>query len=483
MAIAGRTPTRAEAASATTITATLPTDRQAGDLVIVLFALTNPGTITPPSGWTALYSPTSFGTGNAVSIAAYYRFSPPSAPAISHTGTAGRIAALCQAYSGVNSTTPIDVTPVVTGATGTSIVANGVTTTVANTLLISGVVRDIGSATANPTIPAGMTSVVITGNGNNGRCSGLAQEARPTAGASGTRTWADSAGATLNAQAFVTALREAVATNATVTPAVVARTVAIPAPTILRGARPTPAVVARTVTIGTPTIVVSLPKVSTFIEDFSAEDSVKWIGYGTPGVSLSGGELHVAATSSYPELLSRTYYDLSNSSIVFDMSQFATPDESLESWIRLTQPNGNRLAWLISGNGGINTIEQVGGSTVWDSWNWDHPAFRYLKVELSDGVATFSRSVTGSAWTTHSTRTVTGGTYSEVRIGFVGGDWGTGSPAGDMRINAINPVIAPAGPTVNARVDDAWVPGTVHVGSGGVWVPGLLHAGSGGIWL
>ena len=216
MAITGRTATRTEAASASSITATLPSDIVAGDLCLAIFALTNPGTITAPSGWTALFTPSGYGTSNTVALAVYYRFSPPSAPALSHTGGAGRISVLCQAWGGVNASTPIDVTPVVTSGTGTSLVANGVTTATAGALLLSATMRDIGSSTANPVIPSGMTSVVITGGGNNGRLAGLAQEARPTAGASGTRTWSDSSGATLNSQAFVTALRPAVAASADV---------------------------------------------------------------------------------------------------------------------------------------------------------------------------------------------------------------------------------------------------------------------------
>ena len=209
MAIVGRTPTVAESASATSIAATLPTDRQAGDLTVVVYSLTNPGTVTPPAGWTALFTPSGFGTSNTVMTAAYYQFSASSAPTISHSGSAGRITALAQAYGGGDAPTPVEVAAVVSQGTGTSLVATGVTTVTAGALMLSGYVADTSGSAA--TYPSGMTGVIqYAASGAGGRLAALAQESRASAGATGTRTWTTAGGTSLNMQAWTTALRPAV---------------------------------------------------------------------------------------------------------------------------------------------------------------------------------------------------------------------------------------------------------------------------------
>lgn len=206
MAIISRTATVAENASATSVTATLPTDRQAGDLCVVIFALTcTVAQFTGPGGgWTQLVAPTDNGVGET--IAAYWQFTPGSAPTATSSGAASRVAAICQSYAGVDSSTPIDVAASTTTTSGvTSVNAPSVTTVTPGALLLSMAMGDTSSATRVWVTPSGMSN--LTQGTGGGRSLGLADELRPTAGATGTRNWTHSPSATLNFAAAQTALR------------------------------------------------------------------------------------------------------------------------------------------------------------------------------------------------------------------------------------------------------------------------------------
>lgn len=209
MTIGSRTSTVNESSSATSISGTLPTDRQAGDLAVVLFAI--PGTaaqFTGPGGsWVQLAAPTDNGSGET--LAAYYQFTPGSAPSASTAAAAGRCTAIVQSYSGVDTTTPVDVAAQITTGSA-ALTATGVTVATAGARLISGACIDTSS---RPFVtPSGMTIVKQYGAASTGRALALADETRASAGASGTRSWDVTPTAALNAAAFVSALRPAAVT-------------------------------------------------------------------------------------------------------------------------------------------------------------------------------------------------------------------------------------------------------------------------------
>jgi hypothetical protein len=208
MAITARTPTVVESASTLTITGTLPADRQAGDLHIATFVFTTTTSVTGPAGWTALYTPAAQGT---VQMAAYYAISPSSDPTASYSGTAGRATVIVEAWGGVDSTTPIDTSAVRTAGLGTSLVATGVTTATAGALLVSAYAAD--TSTRTTVAPSGMTQLATYSAASSGKCAALASEARPTAGATGTRTWAMSPAVSIDQIAYCVALRQAAKTT------------------------------------------------------------------------------------------------------------------------------------------------------------------------------------------------------------------------------------------------------------------------------
>lgn len=211
MAITPRTATVVEGGTtATTVTGSLPSDRQTNDLTIAVFAFsaTSSANWTAPSGWTQFVAPVD--NGFQEWIAAYYRFNPPSGPQGTST-VAGRMTVICQSYGGVNQTTPIDVTAVSTQQTSgvTSFAATGVNVATAGALLISACVWDTSSRTVVE--PVSMTQEAEYSAGgltSTGRALSLAREVRASSGPSGTRTWSfNPTDVSLAGVAFVTAIR------------------------------------------------------------------------------------------------------------------------------------------------------------------------------------------------------------------------------------------------------------------------------------
>jgi Family of unknown function (DUF6701) len=143
------------------LTIAVPAGTSNNDVMIAAIAV-RPSTITigAPSGWTFLLR-TDQAAGNSNSQSIYYRVATASEPASytwtfsggTHTGAVGGILS----YSGVDTTSPIDVSGGNTTASSTSHTANSVTTTVANAMLIS---THSYSSAQNWTPPAGMTERV-----------------------------------------------------------------------------------------------------------------------------------------------------------------------------------------------------------------------------------------------------------------------------------------------------------------------------------
>lgn len=208
MGIVGRTATVVELNTVQGITATLPTDRQDGDLAVVVFGCDSTvANFTGPGGsWVALKAPQVDNSATPELIAAYYQFTPGAAPAASTTDLAGRWTAICQSYAGVDPSNPVDVAQVTTLGNGTTLVATGVTTVTPDAMILSGYMVDSSSRTL--TQPGSMTMVKSYTPSAGGQALAVAQELDPTPGATGTRTWTLSGGA-LDQIAFVTALRPA----------------------------------------------------------------------------------------------------------------------------------------------------------------------------------------------------------------------------------------------------------------------------------
>jgi hypothetical protein len=211
MAIVARTATVSELASSQSISGTIPSGAANGDLLIVTFGLSaSPATLTAPdSSWLPLFSPFLITSTVDRTLAVYYQYvtniGSVVAPAVSTTIAAGRQTAIVQAYTGVDPGHPFDVIGTAQGINGsTTLVLTSVTTVTGNTMLVSGCVVDAATA-ATITVPSGMNQAgMSTGVG---RVTGYAEEARPTAGATGTRTWTESS--TLAMGGYLAAIKPA----------------------------------------------------------------------------------------------------------------------------------------------------------------------------------------------------------------------------------------------------------------------------------
>ena len=187
---------------------------QAGDLVVAVFIFSsNAASFTGPGGsWVEVLAPTStnIGTVDPRLLAIYYQFDPASGPTGTTTNAAGRQTVICQAYGGVDTSTPIDAAAAVNAdSVGDTqpLPAPSITTVTANALLLSALTHNASSQTY--TEPAGMTMEASTAGAGVGRGGALAREVRATPGATGTRTFAASGSTTVSSVAANFALRPA----------------------------------------------------------------------------------------------------------------------------------------------------------------------------------------------------------------------------------------------------------------------------------
>jgi PKD repeat protein len=119
-----------------------PAGVASGDLLIIQYMVGNSATVaTTPSGWTLLYGPVATSDGSQPARAyVYYRVaggSEPGSVTFAHTGSSGQAGGIMSAYTGADTTTPINVsTTATTETSGTTQTAPSVTTTVGNTRLL-----------------------------------------------------------------------------------------------------------------------------------------------------------------------------------------------------------------------------------------------------------------------------------------------------------------------------------------------------------
>jgi hypothetical protein len=177
---------------ATTLSLTIPApaNEQQGDVLIAQLAINNTGiTVTAPSGWTQIR----VDSGNGIMQALYYHIAGTSEPASytwSWSGTGANAAGSIGAFSGINTSAPINASSgAASSSQSSSITAPGVTTTVDNAVVIGffGI-----RASTSITLPTGETSgwaALSTASGGSGQQSDIAggYEVQPTAGATGNR--------------------------------------------------------------------------------------------------------------------------------------------------------------------------------------------------------------------------------------------------------------------------------------------------------
>lgn len=205
-------PTLFEQASGTSITLTLPTGLSTGNVLIAYVGSTGVAP-TPPAGWTPFGNNVE-STTPLSSFPCYRVVDGTETTTYTWTALTGstRSTGVIQAFSGVNTTTPIDVTPakatlVADGTTTPPMVVASVTTTGTNAWLLTGAVMNAATA-ATLTVPGGFT--LISSSTGTGRGLKLAYQVFTAGGTAPSVSWTYVPTApTLQAAGFQTALRSA----------------------------------------------------------------------------------------------------------------------------------------------------------------------------------------------------------------------------------------------------------------------------------
>ena len=158
----------------------------AGDFIVIAGSEIAPSTWLVPSGFTNL-------TGTSTYANMCYKFATGSeGGTFSYSGAAGGTALVCAVFRGA---TAVDVIGAGTAATGTTIDAPSVTTTVPNAMLIAGFSANTGVSIS--TAP-GMTKIQSISSAS---CT-IQYEIVPSAGATGVRTITAGASSELTAAMF-----------------------------------------------------------------------------------------------------------------------------------------------------------------------------------------------------------------------------------------------------------------------------------------
>jgi hypothetical protein len=187
------TATSATGTKAKTLTIATPAGVQAGDVMIAAITVRSSATVTPPAGWTPVRQSVSGGDlrqATYVSVAA----APVPASAGFVLKTKSVVAGAIAAYSGVDTTTPVETSGAKINLSSTSITAPSVTSTIPGSMLV-GVFGTAINATVTPATGMVEQADIRTGSGPKKVAAELADETLAAAGATGTRVATASAAA------------------------------------------------------------------------------------------------------------------------------------------------------------------------------------------------------------------------------------------------------------------------------------------------
>jgi len=169
------------AAGTTSLAIAKPTGVLEGDVMIATVAAKETGTVTAPSGWTAILNLTQ---GTALRQVTYFKVATATEPS-SYSwslGTSRAASGGIADYSGVNSTVPIDASASATGTSGSAAIPSA-TTSAPNDLVLA--VASFATATT-VTPDASTTERFDVASGSN--TTDVADFAQVSAGATGAKT-------------------------------------------------------------------------------------------------------------------------------------------------------------------------------------------------------------------------------------------------------------------------------------------------------
>ena len=188
-AVAFRSLSNTTYASRTNTTVTAPAGVTNNDVMIMRFLQGRVGlelTVTPPAGWTEIGTVTDIeSAGFHVYSHLYYRVASSEGASYTFTHASVSSQAVVAAYSGVNTTTPLDATPTANSGLSSTSTALGLTTVTAAAMLVF-VEHDFGDIAAASSPPTGLTERLDVD------ISYWADAVQASAGASGNKTMTNS---------------------------------------------------------------------------------------------------------------------------------------------------------------------------------------------------------------------------------------------------------------------------------------------------
>jgi outer membrane protein assembly factor BamB len=383
-----------QADSPSSIAITRPAGTQKGDVLVAVIAVRpNTITITAPSGFTLVRREDQT-TGNTNAVAVYQKIATASEPASYTFGATGNtgIAGGVLAFSGVDNTTPVDVSNSSAIGNGTSFAAPSVTTTIANTMIVT---AHEFSSSERFTPPGGMTEAIDVASLAPSNSGGVAVEAnyRAQAAIGATGTLTATAAGNADTGATVTLALRPVVCGASVSDVGYFSATAVSGQVTLAWSASSPVVILR--------------KTSAFGSERPAD-----------GVSYALNEAIGAATVAYVGSAQTAALTGLTNGTTYHYKVFAqdgTPCYSTGTALSTRPAAGPAPAWSYTMAGGSMLNAGVAGTgTVYTSSN----ASRVLSVNSSDGRQTWDPVPTTAAiqgtltWlpVTAGIKTVQGGT-------------------------------------------------------------------------
>lgn len=164
-----------------------------------------------------------------------------------------------------------------------------------------------------------------------------------------------------------------------------------------------------------------MAKISTLTDNFATQDNAKWT-YSGP--TVSGGQLNIVPTLSYPDLFSASTYDLTSSEFVLQVVQNAGSGTGATSLtLKIYVDSSNSISFSIPG-GTSSTMtmrETVAGVDSDTTTAYTTSGMQWFKIRESGGTIYWETSADGTSWTTQRSKTTTltlTAVHAEVYCGF-----------------------------------------------------------------
>lgn len=188
------------------VTIAVPSGVTAGHLLVADLSFNTDDTILAQTGWTIAHQE---GSATGALNGVLYRWATSSEPAsyTFNSNASSSSAGTISAFSGVDTTTPLDVTPIGTTGGGNTITVGPITTVTNNALLYYSAAARSGSDTVQMD-----SALTLLAESTSSRRVGAAYEILATAGSSTPRTFTGTT--TVGRSAIIVALRPAVTVTA-----------------------------------------------------------------------------------------------------------------------------------------------------------------------------------------------------------------------------------------------------------------------------